>query len=161
MKEMAEELIEKVISGNHEKDSINIKKDMVEGGKKKYGKLEKDTLPKKDVVIKSDFPDVIKDTVYKAGKVTTFETADRNSLLRSYENSFIRKALFRKYPNYFQSFIFDSKEFNGSIVEYIVEKEEIEIEDVIKNSKVEDELSRIPKFIRNKSSVKPEQDKWY
>lgn len=98
------------------------------GTRVKGGRHTIDTLPKEDVIIDSNFPDLIKSTVYKAGKSVTFETADNRSFARHLENKVTRLALRNEFPQEHRDFIFSG--YGGTIVGYIAKVNEIEVNDV-------------------------------
>lgn len=165
LKEIAQEEIEEIISSKNSEDegqenqneSENVK-DMVDRGKKHFGKVEKDTFIREDVVC-GDNP--LTQTTYKANRVTTFEKADQYSFLRIEKDKILQKFLMESYPEEFRNYIFNSKGFEGTLVDYIAESEKMSTKEFIRSISIKDIFGRIPSRLSASNSRKAPQDSWW
>jgi len=135
-------------------------KELKDGGVKKFGKVEKDTLPKSEIIIEGEF-EIVQTTKYKSKKVTTFETADAKSFTRHLENEAVKKSLRETFPNASKEFIFNSKGFEGDLVDFIAEKEGLERNEVFEKAGSKESIEKIPGYMKARASRTPAKDVFY
>ena len=129
------------------KNSKNTDVRELETGAKEYkGTVERDILLSKDYVISSEFPEVIKPTVYEGGKTTSFEKAETKCFLRHLEEKTVLRSLRSTFSQECRDFIFSK--FDGTLVEYIADTKDIDIDEVYEKANSRDDLERIPNVLK-------------
>jgi len=136
----------------------NVKDLSKEEGKKYKGAKEVDQKPKEDVIIASKYPEMIKTKIYKKNVVVSFELADKNSVIRSYEEKAVSKSLRAAFPDECRSFIWSK--FDGNLQEYIADQKDIEVSEVFVLANSVEAIDSIPSVIRTSGSRNPKADIW-
>jgi len=148
-----------MIQKAQETQEVQNVKDIAKAEGRKYkGKREVDAKPKVDVVIETIFPEVIKNTIYEAKKVISFEDIDNKCYNRFLDEEAVKRALRYTYPNETKDYIFSK--FDGTIIEYIAESREIEIAEVLEQAKVHASINAVPSYKRTKGPRAPKNDTW-
>ena len=151
VKEVNVENVENVVAKKSIKET--------DGARKYKGKVEVDTRPKIDVVISSEFPEVIHDTFYKKDKVQSFEKLDNACFTRFLAEDVVRKGLRKKFPEDCKSFIFSG--FDGDIIEYIRVNNNLEKRiDVFIAAGVDKPTNNIPSYMKQAGPRAPKNDTW-
>ncbi len=141
-------------------ENKNDVRELKQGGVKKFGKVEKDTLPKRDVVIDGDF-EIIQTTKYKSKKVTTFESSDAKCFSRHLENEAVKKSIREAFPKEIREYIFNSKGFEGDLVDFIAIKYNKDRKEIFEEAKSLEAIENIPSYMKARASRTPAKDVFY